>query len=139
MQLPEFEYVDPGNLKEAVKALVLDTRGSVLLVGGTDLLVNMKHRVILPRKVISLKGIPKLAYILNGKDGLRIAALTTLHEISSSLVIRARYPILGQTATEVGAFAHQVMGTLGGNLCQGNRCRFYNQSAFWRSVRPPCY
>ena len=39
----------------------------------------------------------------------------------------------------MGAYAHQVMGTLGGNLCQENRCRFYNQSAFWRSVRPLCY
>jgi hypothetical protein len=38
----------------------------------------------------------------------------------------------------VGAYAHQVMGTLGGNLCQENRCRYYNQSAFWRGVRPPC-
>ena len=31
------------------------------------------------------------------------------------------------------------MGTLGGNLCQGNRCRYYNQSVFWRSARPPCH
>jgi CO/xanthine dehydrogenase FAD-binding subunit len=117
----------------------LDTKGSVLLAGGTDLLVNMKHRVIQPKRLINLKAIPKLTYILNGQDGLRIGTLTTLHDLGSSPVIKERYPVLSQAANEVGAYAHQTMGTLGGNLCQGNRCRFYNQSVFWRSVRPSCY
>jgi 4-hydroxybenzoyl-CoA reductase beta subunit len=114
-------------------------KGSVLLGGGTDILVNMKHRVIHPDRVINLKTIPKLAYISDGKDGLRIGTLTTLHDLTSSSFIREKYPILSQAAREVGAYAHQVMGTIGGNLCQGNRCRFYNQSTFWRSTRPPCY
>lgn len=139
MRLPKFEYFGPRTLKEAVKALTLNMGKSVLLAGGTDLLVNMKHRVIQPKQVINLKTIPKLAYISDGKDGLRIGTLTPLHHLASSKMIQERYPVLSQAANEVGAYALQVMGTLGGNLCQGNRCRFYNQSVFWRSVRPPCY
>lgn len=139
MRLPKFGYQEPKTLKEAAIAFASDTKGSVLLAGGTDLLVNMKHRVIQPKQVINLKTIPKLAYILNGKGGLRIGALTRLHEIASSRAIQERFPILCQAAREVGAFAHQCMGTLGGNLCQGNRCRFYNRSAFWRGVKSPCY
>ena len=139
MRLPKFEYLEPKTLKEATKALASDTKGSVLIAGGTDLLVNMKHKVIQPKQVINLKTIPKLAYISNGKGGLRIGTLTTLHSIASSPLIQKRVPILCQSAREVGAYAHQTMGTLGGNLCQGNRCRFYNQSAFWRSVKSPCY
>ena len=139
MRLPKFEYVEPRNLKEAIKALASDPEGTVLLAGGTDLLVNMKHRVVQPKRVINLKAIPKLAYISNEKNELRIGALTTLHDLTFSPVIKERYPALSQAAKEVGAYAHQVMGTIGGNLCQGNRCRFYNQSAFWRSVRPPCF
>jgi len=138
MRLPQFEYVEPKTLKEASKLLALD-KGSLLLAGGTDLLVNMKHRVIQPKQVINLKAIPKLAYITEGKDGLRIGTLSTLHDIASSPVIKERYPALSQAAREVGAYAHQSMGTIGGNLCQGNRCRFYNQSSFWRGVRPPCF
>lgn len=139
MRLPKFEYLEPKSLKEAAKALAIDPSGSALLAGGTDLLVNMKHRVIQPRRVINLKAIPKLAYISDGKDGLRIGTLTTLHDLASSRVIKERYPALNQAAKEVGAYAHQVMGTLGGNLCQGNRCRYYNQSVFWRGARPPCH
>jgi 4-hydroxybenzoyl-CoA reductase beta subunit len=139
MRLPKFEYLAPRTLREAANALASDTKGSVLLAGGTDLLVNMKHRVIQPKQVINLKAIPKLTYISNGKDGLKIGALTTLHALASSPVVQEKYPVLSQAANEVGGYAHQMMGTIGGNLCQGNRCRFYNQSAFWRSVRPLCY
>ena len=138
MRLPRFEYVEPRTLKGAAKALV-GREGSVLLAGGTDLLVNMKHRVIEPKWVVNLKAIPKLAYIVEAKGGLRIGALTTLHDLASSSMIQERYPVLSQAAREVGAYAHQVMGTVGGNLCQANRCRYYNQSAFWRNARGICY
>ena len=139
MRLPKFEYVEPKSLKEASRVLTKDPEGTVLLAGGTDLFVNMKHRVIKPRRVLNLKTIPKLKYISEAKNGLRIGALSTLHEMASSSIIRRKYPALSQAAREVGAYTHQVMGTIGGNLCQSNRCRFYNQSAFWRSSRPICY
>ncbi|MDP2907293.1 MAG: FAD binding domain-containing protein [Nanoarchaeota archaeon] len=139
MRLPKFECLEPKSLKQAAKDLAADPKGTVLLGGGTDLLVNMKHRVIVPKRIINLKTIPKLDHITEGKDGLRIGTLTTLHDIASSPLIKERWTALGQAAKEVGAYAHQAMGTLGGNLCQGNRCRFYNQSAFWRGVRPPCF
>lgn len=138
MRLPMFEYVEPRTIKEASRLLASD-KGSLLLAGGTDLLVNMKHGVIQPKQVINLKAIPKLDHITAGKDGLRIGALSTLHDIASSPVIKERYPALSQATREVGAYAHQSMGTMGGNLCQGNRCRFYNQSSFWRGVRPLCF
>ncbi len=48
MHLPEFEYLEPKTLKKAAKTLAEDMKGSVLIAGGTDLLVNMKHRVIKP-------------------------------------------------------------------------------------------
>jgi 4-hydroxybenzoyl-CoA reductase subunit beta len=139
MRLPKFEYMEPRSLKEAVKALAAEPAGTLLLAGGTDLIVNMKHGVIQPKRLINLKAIPKLAYISDGKDELRIGVLTTLHDLVSSSLIQEKYSVLSQAAKEVAAYAHQTMGTLGGNLCQGNRCRFYNQSFFWRSVRAHCY
>ena len=30
------------------------------------------------------------------------------------------------------------MGTIGGNICQQNRCKYFNQSKWWRSARPLC-
>jgi 4-hydroxybenzoyl-CoA reductase subunit beta len=138
MRLPTFEYMEPRSLKEASRALVSDPKGSVLLAGGTDLLVQMKQRLIQPHRIINLKTIPRLSSISVGKEGIRIGALTSLHDLASSPLLIRSCPALIQSAEAVGAYAHQVMGTLAGNLCQGNRCRYYNQSAFWRGVRPAC-
>lgn len=139
MRLPKFEYIEPKSLKEAVKTLSDEPTGTHLLAGGTDLLVNMKYGVIKPTRIINLKSIPKLSYIIEEKEMIRIGALTSLHDLYTSPLIQEKFSILSQAAREVGAFAHQVMGTVGGNLCQENRCRFYNQSPFWRSVRAPCF
>jgi 4-hydroxybenzoyl-CoA reductase subunit beta len=139
MRLPRFEFLEPKTLKEATRALASDRKGAVLLAGGTDLLVNMKNRLIQPTRVINLKSIPTLVYISPAKDGLRIGALTPLHDLALSPIIRETYPVLCHAASEVAAYGLQVMGTLGGNLCQQNRCRYYNQSAAWRSARPLCY
>lgn len=137
MRLPRFEYLEPKTLKEASKMLL--DKNSVLLAGGTDLLVNMKQGVIMPKRLINLKVIQKLADLNESKDGLRIGPLITLHDLSSSKMIQEKYPAIATAADQVGAYAHQSMGTLGGNLCQENRCRFYNQSSFWRGVRPSCF
>ena len=139
MRLLGFDYLEPKTLRAAVNALASDAKGTVLLAGGTDLLVNMKHRLIQPKRVINLKKIPRLAYVSESKEGLKVGALTTLHDLASSSIVQEKIPVICQAANEAGAYAHQVMGTVGGNLCQSNRCRYYNQSAFWRSVRPLCY
>jgi 4-hydroxybenzoyl-CoA reductase subunit beta len=139
MPLPPFEYLQPKTLKEAASLLAADPNGAVILAGGTDLLVNMKHRVIQPKRVISLRSIQGLKYLKGGKDGLKIGALTSLDEIADSPEVERLHPILRRAAREVGAYSLQVMGTLGGNLCQENRCRYYNQSASWRAVRDLCY
>ncbi len=139
MRLPKFDYVEPKSLKEAAKAFTLQPRGSDFLAGGTDLLVRMKYRVKAPTRIINLKTIPRLAHLTDGKNGVRIGALVTLDDLASSPKIQERYPSLAHACREVGAYGHQVMGTIGGNLCQENRCRFFNQSVFWRSVRPLCF
>lgn len=137
MRLPAFDYIEPKTLKEASKRLA-SNKDALLLAGGTDLLVNMKHRVIMPKQIIYLKALPKLQYITSSKEGLKIGTLTTLHEIATSPIVQGGWNVIAQAAHEVGAYAHQSMGTLGGNLCQENRCRFFNQSPFWRGVRPLC-
>jgi 4-hydroxybenzoyl-CoA reductase subunit beta len=53
--------------------------------------------------------------------------------------IAEKLPALARAASFVGSFHHQTMGTMAGNLCQQNRCKYYNQSQWWRSARPTCY
>ena len=55
MIIPEFEYLAPGDLQEAVDYLASHGPEAVVLAGGTDLLVRMKQRLVKPRFVVSLK------------------------------------------------------------------------------------
>ncbi len=138
MRLPKFKYVEPKSIKEACAILDEDPAAKVL-AGGTDLLVNMKHRVEVPSVVVNIKRISGLDFIAQDNGTLRIGALTPLKKIYSAKLVREKVTALAQAASSVGSYHHQSMGTLGGNLCQQNRCMYFNQSQWWRSARPTCY
>lgn len=138
VRLPKFEYFEPGDLKEAVSILKNEPSAKVL-AGGTDLLINMKHRVECPTAIVNLKGIDGLDYIEQENGAVRIGALTKLKRIYTAPVILEKLPSLAQAAESVGSYHHQAMGSLAGNICQQNRCKFFNQSQWWRSSRPTCF
>jgi len=138
VRLPKFNYFEAKDIKEAVSILQKEP-ASKILAGGTDLLVNMKHRVETPETIVNLKTIHDLDKITLVDDTLRIGALTRLKRIYQEPVIGEKLPALAQATAAVGSYHHQAMGTLAGNLCQQNRCKFFNQSKWWRSSRPTCY
>jgi len=138
VRLPKFEYFEPKDLKEAVSILQNEPAAKIL-AGGTDLLVNMKHKVECPPTVVNLKGIDGLADRIQDNGAVRIGALTTLKRLYVTPVISEKLPGLAEAAAAVGSYHHQVMGTLAGNICQQNRCKFFNQSQWWRSSKPICY
>jgi 4-hydroxybenzoyl-CoA reductase subunit beta len=137
VRLPKFKYLEPESIEEA-SSLLLDDPGAKVFAGGTDLLVNMKHRVEVPAALVNIKKIKGLDTIRPENGALRIGALTPLKKIYQDPAISEKAPVLAQAASSVGSYHHQVMGTIGGNLCQQNRCKFFNQSQWWRSANAPC-
>ncbi len=138
MRLPKFKYFEPKDLKEAGRILKGESSAKIL-AGGTDLLVNMKHRVECPAAIVNIKRIGDLDYIRQDNGDIRIGALTPLKRLHISTLIKENLPGLAQAGAAVGSYHHQVMGTLAGNICQQNRCMFFNQSQWWRSSRPTCF
>jgi len=137
MRLPKFEHLQPESLEEALDLLSEYGEEAKVIAGGTDLLVSMKHRLFTPKYLLNLKGL-ELDFIEDGREGLRIGALTRLTTLIKSPLVREKFPVLAQAAGYVSAPPLQNMGTLGGNLCLNTRCFFYNQSQFWRQARPLC-
>jgi 4-hydroxybenzoyl-CoA reductase subunit beta len=88
---------------------------------------------------LDINGIKALDFIREGKDDIRIGALTTLSAIETSDRIKEQLPALAKAAGDVGAPQHRNVGTIGGNLCLNTRCWYYNQSPFFRRCRPVCY
>jgi CO/xanthine dehydrogenase FAD-binding subunit len=83
--------------------------------------------------------LPELANIRESGSLLRIGAAVRLKDILGYQPIQDRLTGLFEAVSSIGAPSIQhFSGTIGGNLCQDNRCQFYNQSSFFRRARQAC-
>lgn len=125
--MKNFTYYQPQNIEQAIGLLDGQWGKSELLAGGTDLLDLQKEYVAQPDKVVSLNGIKALAGIRGPLDerSVTIGAATKLAEIADNAEIKNLYPALATAAGMVGGPQIRNMGTLGGNLCQRNRCWYF--------------
>ena len=121
MRLPHFEYIAPRTLVEACSLLAEHPKEALALAGGTDLLVKMKQRRIVPRYVVNLKAISGIDYITyDEKDGLRIGALTTVQLLKNSITVRRHCKILAQAAGVESSVQIRNVATLGGNIANAS-------------------
>jgi len=139
LPLPIFKFHRPRTLPEAVSLLAQLGDKARIIAGGTDVLPNMKQGLFEPEHVVSVSRLEELRGIRiergEGGDGgerLVVGAGMKLAEIAGSLLVQRGAPALAEAAAQVGGPHHRAMGTLGGNLCLDTRCRYYNQTYFWR-------
>jgi aerobic carbon-monoxide dehydrogenase medium subunit len=112
-----FEFYQPATLAEASRLLKDNGPGGRFLAGGTDLVIAMKEKGLLPKYIVDLKRVPGLSGIrVNGDDTITIGALTTMYAIETSPVIAKKYPFLAQSAAEVGSIQIRNRATIGGNM-----------------------
>lgn len=104
---------------EAATAL-LAGQGARILAGGTDLLVQMKSRVLSPDVVVDIKGIDETRRITKEDGGYRIGAAVTGAELKEHPTLSKDWPGLVEGANLIGSTQVQGRATLGGNLCNGS-------------------
>lgn len=138
LPLPPFTFHTPHSLGEAVTLLSQFGGNAALIAGGTDLLPNMKHGLASPQHLISLSHLGQLQGVSTEGAALRIGSMTTLEVVAEHPLVREHANALAEAARSVGAPSHRRMGTLGGNLCLDTRCRYYNQTQFWRQALGYC-
>jgi CO/xanthine dehydrogenase FAD-binding subunit len=95
----------------------------------------MKYGLARPEVLISLKGLPLAQPAVDSNGDLHVDALMTLADLSRSQTILAKAPLLSEAALSVASNQIRHMGTLGGNLCQDNRCFYYNQTHTFQFVK----
>lgn len=140
MRLPDFEYLEPGTLDEALNTLAEKSGQTAILAGGTDLIDRLNKRLVNPSNIMSLKNLRELDYISRKNDKVLIGSMTPLVSVIESKVINEHFKALAQAVFLIGAPSIQhFRGTIGGNLCLETRCLYYNQSATWRSGRTRCH
>jgi aerobic carbon-monoxide dehydrogenase medium subunit len=111
-----FDYIAPQSLDEAVRALAAHGEEAKLLAGGHSLLPLLKLRLANPKLLIDLSKVPGLSGISQEDDKIVVGALTTHYQIESSALLKAKCPLLLQTACTIGDVQVRNRGTIGGSL-----------------------
>jgi xanthine dehydrogenase YagS FAD-binding subunit len=103
------------------------TEGVVLFkAGGIDLLYLMKENLVMPRRLVNLRGAAGLDDIVEEKNGaLRIGSLVTLARLAENPIVRQRYTALAEAAGASASPQIRHVATLGGNLLQRPRCWYF--------------
>jgi len=92
------------------------------LAGGTSLVVDLKTDRYQSDHVISLNRISSLRGISSVDNGVRIGALTTLGEVATSDLIRAKCLVIREAAREMASPQIRNLGTVGGNIVGAVPC-----------------
>ncbi len=126
--MKHFEYLEPGDLREASRWLRDAELDAVVHAGGTDQLDLLKQGLAAPGALVDIKRLPGLGGVERkpGK-GLRLGALATLAEIARDPVIREDYRALSEAAERAATPQLRNVATLGGNLCQRPRCWYFRE------------
>lgn len=136
LPLPRFELHRPTTVAHAAQLLAALGPEARVIAGGTDLLPNMKQGLLEPPHLVSLADIEELRGFRLVRDAegdaLVVGAGTRLGQLAESVLVQRVAPALAEAAAAVGGPHHRAMGTLGGNICLDTRCRYFNQTYFWR-------
>jgi carbon-monoxide dehydrogenase medium subunit len=119
--LPDFEYIKAESPEEAFEWLEKKGKNIKILMGGTDLFIQMRDRGEGPDFLLDVKELPGMKEIsFDRKKGLRIGAAAALNQISTHPDVKKHYPALCQAADTVGNYQLRNRATLGGNLCNAS-------------------
>ncbi len=130
--MKNFTYFRPASAEQAVALLENRWGNAELLAGGTDLHDMQKEYIAQPNRVVSLGGIGALATIQVDDKQVNIGAGVKLAAIAEHPRLKELFAALTTAAGQIGGPQIRNMGTLGGNLCQRNRCWYF------RDEHVPC-
>jgi carbon-monoxide dehydrogenase medium subunit len=121
--LPEFDYIEPRSLSEVLDALNSFKQEVKVIAGGTDLVTAMREKGLKPKYILSFKNVrDELDYIEfdDKSQVLRIGALTTIHSIETSDILKGKFYVLREAAAQLGSYQIRNLATIGGNLCNAS-------------------
>ena len=120
MRIRPFKYWAASNLDEALDKLDHFGADAKIIAGGTDLVLNMKKKNILPRRLISIHNLDELDFIRSSDSEVRIGSLTKHADIAANSLLKQHFPILSEAVGLIGSWQIRNVGTIGGNLCNAS-------------------
>ena len=113
------ELYEALSVKEAIE-LLGEHKDSMIIAGGSDVLIKIRGEEIEDATLISIYGIDELRGVSLTADGtIRILPLSSFSSIAADEIIRKHIPVLGEAVDMVGGPQIRNIGTIGGNICNG--------------------
>jgi carbon-monoxide dehydrogenase medium subunit len=113
---PEFDYLRPHSVDEAVTELGRAGEDAKVLAGGQSLLPLLRLRLAYPTALVDLGRVGELRGVRQDGDQLVIGAMTTHHEVIHDPLVFEHCPVLAQATSTVADPAVRHRGTIGGAL-----------------------
>lgn len=110
------DYFQPATVDEAVRCLSRSPNTTKVLAGGTDLIIQLRERVVEPEYILDLGYINELREIVETDNSVVIGSMATFTTIENNPLVRAHLPMLAKAAGSVGSPQIRNSGTIGGNL-----------------------
>lgn len=112
----EFTYERPTSIAEAVALLARD--GARAIVGGTDLIPQLRERRRAASVIVDLKHVPALTAIARTADGgWRIGGAASVAALGRNAEFSALHGSLLDAGRLIGSLQVQTRASLAGNLC----------------------
>lgn len=115
------QFLAPKTVGETLR--MLSDRGADLrvLAGGTDVMIQrMTGQLPRSESLLYIGGIAELRGVSCSDGLIRIGALTTHRDLRCDPIITTYLPSFAEAAATVGGWQTQVVGTIGGNLCNAS-------------------
>jgi xanthine dehydrogenase YagS FAD-binding subunit len=116
----------------AAVALLAGSPRARFLGGGTNLVDLMRLGVEEPDLLVDVTRLPYDRIEETAGGGLRIGAAVRNSDLAADRLVRERYPVLAEALLEGASGQLRNLATVGGNLLQRTRCRYF------QDVTKPC-
>lgn len=123
--MPEFDFVKPVDLKQALEILAEGDPGIRPLAGGTDILPGFHQqapRFAGIRTLLDIHDLPELTTVQETDDGISIGAAVTVSALLEENLMHERYPLLAQAASSIGSIQIRNRATIAGNFVNNAPC-----------------
>ena len=119
LTLPDFQYLRPTSLQEALQLLDEHGDDAKIMAGGVGLLAFMKERLVSPGYVVDIKGIPELKNMRDdGSNGITIGASVPMSDLLDWYPLHERYKALRDCVSLLSDPVLRNRSTLLGDLCE---------------------
>jgi carbon-monoxide dehydrogenase medium subunit len=116
MLLPKFDYHRPASVGEACEMLAAYGVKAKLVAGGTDLMVNMKKKIVAPAHLVCLSRVESMHAIAESGGEIVIGARTTVAELADDARVSEKLGALRDGARALGSPLVRNRATIGGNI-----------------------